>query len=251
MELDRSPVIGIVGGMGPQAGLTLYNHLVANTPATSDQDHLPVILMSFGKEIGDRSEFLDGRLSLNPGYAIAKIIGRLARSGANVVGIACNTAHAPEIFEVILNEVQRSCPSVMLLNMPEEVCRNVQEQFPKGARIGVMATNGTCKTGIYSNALKERGYEIISPPADFQNEVIHRIIYDPLVGIKANPKRISAAAREMLHKAFLFFNQRRADAILLGCTELSMVLPDPVAAGCRILDSSEILAKALIREAIK
>ncbi|WP_243664185.1 aspartate/glutamate racemase family protein [Rhodothermus marinus] len=106
----KDKVIGVIGGMGPYAGLELVRHIFDQTIAASDQEHLPVVLFSMGDRVPDRSTFLFGKTSENPAYAIAEQIRMAESVGAVVVGIPCNTAHAPKIFNVILEELARTQP---------------------------------------------------------------------------------------------------------------------------------------------
>jgi aspartate racemase len=250
MDIEGDPVIGIVGGMGPEAGLSLFNKILLHTEARTDQEHLSVMLMSFPKHIADRTMFLEGRVSVNPAYSVARIFEKLESAGSKVGAIACNTCHAPAIYNTILEELDRTHCAIKLVNMPFETCRYIKEHHANVYRIGVMCTNGTYKTGIYEHLLKECGYEVVVPDFGFQNDVIHRMIYDPEFGIKANPNSITREAKLLMDKALAFFKQRKASAIILGCTELSLVTAtDEVATDMLVIDSTDALALALIREA--
>ena len=249
MNSDRENVIGIVGGMGPEAGVALYKRILSNTPAGSDQEHLSVMLMSFPGHIVDRTAFLEGVTHINPAYNVVKIIEKLETAGAGIIGIACNTSHAPEIFDVIMEELDRKNSSVTLVNMPLETCLYIKDKYPFVRRVGVMATNGTCKSGVYENLLRRLGYDLVIPDSEFQNDFIHRIIYDPWFGIKANPNCITPEAKLLIERSICFFRERNTDAIILGCTELSLGINKNVVDGLLIVDSMEVLALALIREA--
>src|SRR5687767_3302365 len=111
-------VIGIVGGMGPEAGLNLCRTILTHTPADTDQDHLSVIHISYSKYIADRTAFIQGRTFVNPAYSIVEVIRKLEMAGATIVCLACNTAHAPEIFNVIMRELEKMNSKVQLINMP-------------------------------------------------------------------------------------------------------------------------------------
>ena len=87
-------LIGVVGGMGPFAGLDLARKVFEETDARSDQEHLPLALVSLSDRISDRSAFLQGSHRNNPGPAIFESLKRLADAGATVAGMACVTAHA-------------------------------------------------------------------------------------------------------------------------------------------------------------
>jgi aspartate racemase len=242
-------VIGIVGGMGPQAGLALFDSVIRCTNAVTDQQHIPVIMISFPGKIADRTMFLEGAGVVNPAFSIAAVIRQLETAGAEVVGIACNTAYSPRIYNVILSELDKVGSGVKLAHMPSETCRFIRETYPSVRRIGIMSTNGTYRSRIYEDTLKEQGYDVIVPDAEFQENVIHRMIYDPDFGIKANPDRISDEVQLLKEQALDYFRMRNAQALLLGCTELSLLEKELKCQDLIVIDSCEGLARGLIREA--
>lgn len=248
MNLQNDTIIGIVGGMGPQAGHALFENITRYTQASADQHHLSVVLMSLPKYIGDRTAFINQMSGINPAYAIAEVIQKLEHAGASVVGIACNTSHAPEIFNVIRQELDKMGSRVKLLNMPLETCDFVAKKYPHIKRVGLMTTNGTYKSTFYKHHLQRLGYDVVVPDLSFQDNVIHRMIYDPVFGIKSKPN-ISDEVHELMAKAMLYFLAKRTEAIILGCTELSLVLSGEYSNSILIIDSTKALALALIREA--
>jgi aspartate racemase len=249
MELKNHKIIGIVGGMGPQAGVALMNSIVRRTRVATDQEHLSTVLMSFPGRIADRTLFLEGCDCPNPAYNIASIIHKLESAGATVVGMACNTSHAPRIYDVIIAELKKANSQVNLLHMPYETCRYIQENHRHARRIGIMTTNGTYRSGVYKNLLQNKGYEVIIPDPIFQDEVIHKMVYDPQFGIKSNTDIVTQEVLSLMEKALHFFTAKGADLVILGCTELSLVPLGDKMTAMVIADSSEILAGALIREA--
>lgn len=249
MNTIKESVIGIVGGMGPEAGLNLCRSILAHTPAGSDQDHLSVILMSYPKYIVDRTAFIEGRSPVNPAYSIVEIIRKLEMAGAEIVSLACNTAYSPQIFNVILRELERGRSRIQLINMPAETCRFIKEHHREVRRIGVMVTNGTYRSGVYSDLLQQFGYETLLPDPHFQNDVIHRMIYDPVFGLKSNPNHITNEVNELLEEALAYFKEQQADAIILGCTELSLVLKCQRIYDMIVVDAADAVAAALVKTA--
>jgi aspartate racemase len=235
--------------MGPQAGAALFDSITRHTAAAKDQDHLPVILMSFPANIVDRSAFLLGETPLNPAYSIAGLIRKLEHAGAGIIGMACNTAHAPGILNVIMEELDRLNSRVKLVQMPRETCLYIKQHHSRVRRVGVMTSNGTYRTGLYKDLLQELGFEVVLPDVRMQDEIVHRMIYDPHFGIKATPGSISDEVLALLDKILRFFEDKQADAIVLGCTELSLVMTKRRISNTLIIDATEILARALIREA--
>lgn len=249
MNQGRNITIGIVGGMGPQAGVALLNSITCLTGAATDQGHLPAILMSFPGDIEDRTSFLEGNVGVNPAYSIANIISRLEMAGAKIIGIACNTSHAPRIYNVITEELKKTGSGVKLLNMPFETCRYLKDNCPQVHRVGVLSTNGTWRSGVYNGFLQDMGFEVIVPEPEFQNDVIHAMVYDPGFGIKSNAGCITGEVNALMKKALSFFRERRADAIILGCTEFSLMPFESEVNGMLVVDSTDVMARALIKEA--
>ena len=127
-------MIGIVGGVGSYAGIDLIRKIYDNTDAKTDQEHLPVSMLSAPHLIMDRTKYLLGEIPENPGIAIANIINNLVLNGATVVGIPCNTAHAPQIFNKVLAEVNDGC---QIVNLIEEVAIFIKTNYPEFKKIGI------------------------------------------------------------------------------------------------------------------
>jgi aspartate racemase len=250
MDFSSDKVIGIVGGMGPEAGGSVFNRILLQTQAKCDQDHVSVILMSFPKHIADRTAFLEGLTDRNPAYAVAEVIRKLASAGAKIVAIGCNTCHAPAILQVIEDILKRENCAVKLLNLPYEVLEFLRTEHPKVVRVGLMTTNGTFKARVYENLLQEHGYDLVRPNPEFQDNVIHRLIYDSRIGLKANPGIVTDKAQSLLSQSIHFFETRNVEALILGCTELSALESQLKSTKMAILNSTDILAKALLREAL-
>lgn len=251
MDLKEDNIIGIVGGMGPQAGIDLMDHIVRLTQADKDQHHRSVILMSFPKHLVDRTSFVEGREDTNPGFNIAKIICRLESAGAKAIGIACNSSYIPVIYDVVLDELKQQGSKVKLIHMPQETCKHIRSFYPSVKRVGLLVTNGTYQSGIYQSYLQEMLFEPVVPEIEFQNKVINKMIYDPGIGIKARPDGITEEAKILFHKALDYFESLDTDVIILGCTELSLIMKDNYTRKMAIINSNEILARALLKETEK
>ena len=244
----KKKTIGIVGGMGPHAGLLLYNSILDQTDVATDQEHLSVMLISFPCEIVDRTTFLLGKTSINPALGIARMIKQLKYAGAEVIGLACNTAYAPKIHDSTKAILKKSKISVELLNMPFETCLAVKQDKRNIKRVGILGTEGIYLSKIYEDALSKLGIEAIIPNKKFQSKIIHKMIYDKKFGIKANPNNICQQVYYLLNKSISFFKENNADAIILGCTELSLIHKAKPILDIPVFDSTGILASALIRK---
>ena len=240
--------IGVVGGVGPFAGIDLLGKIAAQTVAEQDQDHLTVLNWSQPGTIVDRTKFLSGEVAENPAFALAEQVQQLAQMGAGVVGIPCNTAHAPRIFERIRAELAAIGCDVLLLHMIEEVGRFLQKNLPEVKKIGVLSTTGTYRAGVYADVLEPLGFTAVLPPITLQTKKIHPAIYDLAYGIKACGF-VTEQARNNLRIGIESLKILGAEAVILGCTELPLAFGESHEAGLPLIDPTLILARALIREA--
>ena len=242
----KNPIIGIVGGLGPQAGVDLASKIIDQTLSSADQDHISVILISMPSIVIDRTQFLLGNVDENPGIAIAEIVETLERCGADVVGIPCNTAHSSPIFDMIKQDIAIRNSSVKLLNMVVETVNFVRQQYPNIKRVGVLSTTGAIKAQIYPSALASKGIQTILPSKDVQEKVLHPAIVDKEYGIKSCSNPVSARAKSDLYETAYNLVVDGAEMILSGCTEIPLALTDAHINDVPIIDPGLILARALI-----
>ncbi len=242
---EREPVIGVIGGMGPYAGLDLVRKVFDETAANTDQEHLPVALLSYSQRIQDRTAYALGRTEENPGIAIADVGAALDRLGATVAGIPCNSAHMPPIFDVTVDLLRRRGCQMRLLHLIHETMQHIQETLPDVRRVGVLSTLGTFRLGVYEKAIRASGLEPVMPTERIQDRFVNRAIYDPVFGIKAQSDPVTPQATELLLHAMRFLSVHDAEAIILGCTELPLAVP--ASWNFTVVDPARALARALIR----
>jgi aspartate racemase len=245
--IQNSKLIGIIGGVGPYAGLDLTEKIFDETIARSDQDHLPVVMLSIPEKIVDRTEFLLGNTEENPAIAVAELIQYLEQLGARVIGIPCNTMHATKIFGTTQSLLYQKNSKVHLLNMIEEVIRFIISNHPEMRKIGVLSTKGTYKSEVYDSELRKNGLEPVLPDVALQDS-IHDAIYNPEYGIKAVSRPVSDYASEILNQGIQHLEKKGAQGIVLGCTEIAFALTEKELEGLKLFDATRILARALIRE---
>lgn len=240
--------IGIIGGMGPYAGLDLVRKIFDNTVAGKDQDHLPVTLVSYPHLIIDRSTYIFGQTKENPALALAEIARKLEGAGAVVAAMPCNTAHAPMIFDVIGEELRKSGHKIRMLSMIDEAARFVRDEMAGVQRVGVISTIATFKLGLYTRALEEAGIEPVLPDEDVEEHLVNRTIFDENFGIKAKANPVTHTARQNLLDAIAHLQAKGAEAVILGCTELPLAITESQIGSVVIIDPTVVIARALIRE---
>ena len=246
--MEASPVIGVLGGMGPYAGLDLVHKIFDHTVAGSDQEHLPVLLWSQPSAILDRTAYLLGQVDENPGIPMARFARRLIADGATALGIPCNSAHAPPIFERFLDELGEAARSgVQILHMIDEAVDYIRREHKDVGRVGVLSTLSTYQLALYPKALAKAGLESVLPDENVQEQIVHRAIYDPSYGIKAKTNPVSKIAQQSVRTSIAHLRQKGAEAIILGCSELPLAMPEASHDGLPLIDPTAALARGLIR----
>lgn len=240
-------MIGVVGGVGPYAGLDLVQKIFDQTIAESDQEHLDVSLISMPALISDRTAFLLAKSDQNPARGILQVIKKLEAIGAHVVGIPCNSAHAPAIFDAVVQKLEESESSVRLINMIEEVVTFIRKAYPKVGKVGVLSTTGTYRAGIYSRPLRESGFKVVVPDEDTQH-LVHESIYHRDYGVKAQSNPATQQARQHFLQAIDHLRNKGAQVVILGCTEIPLAVNEQKIEDTALIDPAVILARALIRE---
>ncbi|WP_022835807.1 aspartate/glutamate racemase family protein [Salisaeta longa] len=245
MAQPTKEVIGVLGGMGPHAGLDLVRKIFDQTDARIDQEHLPVALLSYPERIIDRSTFLFGQTDENPAYAMAAIARQLDRVGAVVGAVPCNTAHAPAIFDVMCEEVARTGHSIRMLHMIDETVRFMQTHLPDIGCVGTLSTLAVYELGLHRRPMEAAGFEVVTPDTAIQKEVVNQTIFDETYGLKAHSNPVTPKARKQLLYAIDHLREKGADAVVLGCTELPLA-PLVGELDLPLIDPTEIVARALI-----
>ena len=239
-------MIGIVGGVGPYAGLDLLKKVFDSTIANSDQEHLETLLLSLPGRINDRTEYLEGRVEENPAIALASIVLKLQKCGATLAGIPCNTAHSKTIFNEIITLLSRQNSTIRLLNMIDETIAFISNSYRSVSKIGVLSTTGTYNSKIYETPLTECGYKVIKPTPKMQEELIHPAIYNPDYGIKTVSNPICQTAINNLLEGVAYLKKEGAEIIILGCTEILLAIQGREIDGIPLIDPTLILARALV-----
>lgn len=218
-------VLGIIGGVGPLATMLIGEMIVRRTKATKDQEHVHTIIDN-DTSIPDRTAYILDNSKENPVPYLARDAKKLAEYGAGVICIPCNTAHS------FYEELQQAS-SVPVIHMIRETAKRAKELG--ASRVGILATDGTLKSGVYQAALEEQGLIPAVPQLDIQKQVMS-VIYDY---VKAG-RDVTWDIWEPIEQAM-----EGCDFVVLGCTELSIVNKE-LKLGTRYIDSLIVLAETAI-----
>lgn len=222
--------IGIIGGMGPLATADLFRKIVLNTKATTDQEHIK-ILIDNNTDIPDRTEAIINN-GKNPVPQLTKSAVALWAMGAQVLVMPCNTAH------YFRSEVQKTV-DIPILSMIEITSKSLLKKGIKTA--GLLATEGTINSGIYQDVFMKMDIEIIAPDEDEQT-VITDLIYN---GVKAGKKDYDITIVKDVMQNMI---NRGAETLVLGCTELPVAV-DMYRLDFNVCDPTLELARGAIKAA--
>jgi len=216
-------MIGILGGMGTQAGLDFCNKLAMLNRGKSDQEY-PLFMLYNKSNIPGRPESIGVQtkeLSLIPKSPknIIKynkvlkslLIGcrSLEKSGCKFIVIPCNTAH------YWYDDLQKKI-NIPIINMPKEVFKHTQKKCTKNSKIGLLATEGTLKTKIYDR-LFEKNFKLIKPTNALQKNSVNKTIkYVKMGNVKL--------AEKSIRKSINYLLKMKCKKIILGCTELPIAI---------------------------
>jgi aspartate racemase len=203
--------------------------VVELTDAHRDQDHVDLLVWQHGS-IPDRSAFLLGHGESPEGVLVADAVA-LERAGARFIAIPCNTA-------VVWVDQMRAAVSIEVLDTVAETVDAARAAVPGLQRLGVLATDGTLLAGTYAAAATAAGVELVTPSPEVQREVMS-IIYD---GVKAG----EPVPRARFDAVVDHLRTHGAEAVALGCTELSVLYEDLGLADATIVDSIDALARRVV-----
>lgn len=206
MKERKEGILGVLGGMGPQATNTFYQRIIDRTQAETDQEHLRVLIWSDAK-IPDRTAGILGTPDQAEAVYAALLAGAklLEGAGCTVLAIPCNTSH----YFADRLQAQLKIP---LIHMIRETVAAIQAMGKK--TVGILATDGTVRTGIYQKELTAAGLTPVTLPERLQKTVMS-IIYDEI-------KKGETGSREKFGEVDAWLRQAGCDCAILGCTELSV-----------------------------
>ncbi len=222
--------IGILGGMGPLATSELFNKIIKNTRAEKDQEHMHIIIDN-NTNIPDRTLNI-ARSGESPLPEIMKSVRILELAGADFLVIPCNTAH------YFMDHIVENS-NIPIMNMLEETANYIVRNY-QGTQLGLLATDGTIKTGIYDFYLDKIGFSYIKPK-NTQNQLM-KFIYEV---VKKGDYEKGAG---LFHEVIKELEDKGAGAFILGCTELSVAC-DMYGLKGEFIDPMLILARSAIEYA--
>ena len=203
MSNDR---LGVIGGMGPQATNTFYQYIIDRTDARTDQEHLSVLIFSDCAMPDRTAAILGTQAQKDEVYERLLSDARmLERAGCTAIAVPCNTSH------YFLDRGQEQI-SIPIVHMIRETARLLVSQGKK--RPGILATDGTIRTGLYQREFAAFGIYAAAPRPAAQKQVMSLIYDDIKAGKAGDPEKFAAFTKDLVEQG--------CDCAVLACTELSV-----------------------------
>lgn len=229
INYGKFKMLGVLGGLGPQATDFFYNGVIEHTPANCDQEHIDMIILSHATT-PDRTKAIVTGDDTALIESLTRDLQMLEAAGVSNIAVPCNTSH-------YFYEQMQAATSVPIIHMIRESVLAAKRKFGDVQRIGIMGTDGTISTGIYDRECAREGITAVHPSDKRQKDVMH-IIYDE---IKAGER----GSRHLFRRVVEDLTNQGCDVIILACTELSVYkrfhnVPD------FCLDAMDVLIKEAI-----
>lgn len=228
---DEDHVVGVLGGLGPLATALFLEMVVERTDVATDQENIDMVVTQHSSTPDRTAHILDPSAP-DPTPALVGDAQLLARMGARVLVLPCNTAH----FFVHAVEDAVDLP---LLSIVSETVAKAHRRVREGAAVGVLGTVGTLRAGVYQRELEGAGHPAVLP-TDAEEEVVMDVIYNQ---VKAGRPLELEAFSEVMDSLV----ERGASVVVMGCTELSVVASrEHMLADPKVVDSLDSLAIATV-----
>lgn len=226
MKGNSSKIVGVLGGMGPDATVDFMAKVIARTAADKDQDHVRM-LVDHNPTVPDRQRAMLGS-GEGPGPVLAAMAAGLETAGADFLVMPCNTAHA---FSESIKEAV-GIPLISIIDLTVAACAGLNA-------VGVLATTTCLQCEIYQKALAAENINSIIPDDAELAELMRLITI-----IKTGDR--SEVVAEGIRRVAEAQVQKGAGAIVAGCTEIPLVLNDSMLE-VPLISSTDVLAEATVK----
>ena len=226
-------VVGIIGGMGPEATVDFMRRLVAATPAQGDGDHLHMLVDNNPKIPSRIATLIEGKGD-DPAPVLCDMAKGLQAQGADFLVMPCNTAHYYR--PVIARSV-----TIPLLDMVALSVEKLAATQPGPRRIGMLASPAVRLVGLYKGQIEQAGLEALFPSLAYEDKLLGVI-----KAVKAG--QVRPQHRQDYAEVAKNLSDAGAEAFLIACTELSVIGPPDGVTG-PMVDALDVLVDATIATA--
>jgi aspartate racemase len=227
--------IGIIGGIGPESTVDYYKEIIATFLTNYSDLAYPEIIV-YSVNMNELMKFVETKNWAELSRWLLEKIFSLHRAGAEFVAIASNTPH------IVFDEIKTKSP-VPLLSIVEETCNKAIEMGLKN--VGLMGTKLTMESEFYKKPFISKGISVVVPSEEDQQVIHHKLFSEIELGIFMDSTR-----EELLAIAKRMVDEKRIDALILGCTELPLILTESKY-DIPFLNTSAIHCESIIRKCIE
>jgi len=224
-------VVGILGGMGPDATVDFIQRIINLTPADDDCDHIRMLIDNNPK-VPSRIKAIIEKTGQNPSPTMIEMAKGLEKQGADFLVVPCNTAH------FYFNDLKSSI-KIPILNMVELTVEEIVKNQSNIKTVGLLASPAVLITGLFKKAFDKKNIILKYPSDQYQENVLESI-----KEIKAGNCGKEQIKKNQIGIDYLVEND--AEAIIIGCTELSVIAKD-IFSKVPFYDSSQILAENVVK----
>lgn len=235
--IDGHKVVGVLGGMGPDATVELMRRVVASTPAKDDADHIHMLVDNNPKVPSRIRALLEGG-DEQPGPVLAGMAQRLEQSGADVLVIPCNTAHYYH------RDVQEAV-GIPVWHLIEMSLAHIRAAHPEVQRIGLLASSAVQKIALFEPFFQRAGLTLVYPDVAAQELVMAVIRAVKAGGVSA--ELLSDYQQQVTAMSTVDTLADGVDAYLLGCSELS-VIAEQHPQTLPVIDSLQVLVDTIVAQ---
>lgn len=235
MDNQKEKVVGIIGGMGPEATVDMMARVIRATPAKDDIDHIRM-LVDNNPKIPSRIKAVIEGTGESPAPCMIGMAQNLVAWGADFLVIPCNTAH-------YYYDAVQAAVDVPVLNMIDLTVAAITTENQGVQRPGLLASTAVLMTGLYKKRFTEKGLDLITPADSVQAKVMTAIRQIKTGDFGSREiDTVNGAAKELTAAG--------ANVLIVACTELSIISPS-LKSSVRLYDTSQVLAEAVVKEARK
>ncbi len=233
-NVRKEKVVGIIGGMGPEATVDLMQKVISATPARDDIDHIRMLVDNNPKVPSRIKAIIEGT-GESPAPCMIQMAQGLEKQGADFLVIPCNTAHF--YYADVENSV-----SIPVFNLIEKTTLQVKKELPSIQKIGLLASSALQKIRLYEPWFSKLNIQIMYPSSEDQTAVM-----DLIRAVKAN--QLLPSQIDDYNRAASNLKELGAECLVLACTELSVIYDD-LETSLPVFDAAEILANSIVEEVL-
>ena len=231
MPLKSEQIVGVLGGMGPEATLDLMHRVLALTPADDDADHIHMLIDNNPKVPSRIKAIIEGSGS-SPLPTLIKMAKGLEQQGSDYLVMPCNTAHYYHA------DIAQSV-NIPFINLLELTAATVRQKNVFIKKVGLLASSALQITQLYEPVFQNLGITVLYPFKQIQSELMTLIT-------EIKGKRHTDTSIRFLERAAQDLISQGADHLVVACTELSL-FTDRLPSQMEYTDAADVLAREIVR----